>query len=239
MENTRTPNPYVLPASILISALIIGGAIVYLVQSGGGSGAKEFPDNAFSQCVDSRAHAALIQEDYNEAVALGVNSTPTTFINGEMITVLNPETGEIGSAGANGEVIFPALDAAIENPIPAPESGPLALTSRDVVLGDSNAPVTLIEYGDYQCQFCGVYFQQVEPVLRSQYIDTGKVKMVFRNFQFLSPESVAAAEAAECAKDQDAFWEYHDALYTALARKTPFDREIFLEIAQDLELDEK
>ena len=87
--------------------------------------------------------------------------------------------------------------------------------SRDVVLGDSNAPVSLIEYGDYQCPFCGRFFSQVEPSLRDQYIKTGKVKMVYRNFQFLGAESIAAGAAAECAKDQGKFWAFHDALYAA------------------------
>jgi protein-disulfide isomerase len=84
---------------------------------------------------------------------------------------------------------------------------------RDVILGDQNAPVTVVEYGDYQCPFCGIFFTQVEPTLKSQYIDTGKVKFIFRDFAFLGAESVAAGEAAECALDQGAFWAYHDALY--------------------------
>src|SRR5438445_241821 len=84
---------------------------------------------------------------------------------------------------------------------------------RDVVLGDANAPVTFIEYGDYQCPFCGQFFTQVESKLRDSYAKTGRVKMVFRSFQFLGPESTAAAGAAECAKDQSKFWSYHDALY--------------------------
>lgn len=86
---------------------------------------------------------------------------------------------------------------------------------RDVILGNVNAPVTVIEYGDYQCPFCGRFFEQVEPQLRDQYIKTGKVKMVYRNFQFLGQESIAAGAAAECAKDQSKFWPFHDALYAA------------------------
>ncbi len=104
------------------------------------------------------------------------------------------------------------------NPTVAPTANlaeTLKIGGRDVVLGDANAPVTLIEYGDYQCPFCGRFFSQVEPQLRDQYIKTGKVKMVYRNFQFLGPESIAAGVAAECAKDQNKFWPFHDALYTA------------------------
>jgi protein-disulfide isomerase len=105
----------------------------------------------------------------------------------------------------------------------APSTGPsatttaalLALTSRDAVLGSANAPVTVIEYGDYQCPFCAQYFATLQPQLIQQYINTGEVKMVFRNFPFLGTESTAAAEAAECAEDQNKLWAYHDALYNA------------------------
>jgi protein-disulfide isomerase len=89
------------------------------------------------------------------------------------------------------------------------------LGSRDAILGNQNAPVTIIEYGDYQCPFCTRYFSQVEPAIKSQYLDTGKAKMVFRDLAFLGPESIAAANAAQCAEDQGKFWGYHDALYAA------------------------
>lgn len=123
------------------------------------------------------------------------------------------------------------------------------ISSRDVILGEPKAPVSLIEYGDYQCPWCGKFFDEVEEPLRNEYIKTGKVKMVYRNFAFLGPESFAAAEAAECAKDQSQFWAFHDAIY-----KTEVDevknriqnenngnltRDFFLKIASDLKLDTK
>lgn len=116
--------------------------------------------------------------------------------------------------------------------------------SRDVILGDPKAPVTLIEFGDYQCPFCARFFVDTEPKLRDQYIKTGKVKMVFRNFQFLGPESYAAAEAAECAKDQKQFWAFHDALYDAEHKdgrehNGNLNRDLFMKIASILKLDTK
>ncbi|RJQ29515.1 protein-disulfide isomerase [Candidatus Parcubacteria bacterium] len=127
-------------------------------------------------------------------------------------------------------------------PPPNPnDAASLKVSERDVILGDPNAPVTLIEYGDYQCPFCGQFFSQVEEPLREEYIKTGKVKMVFRNFQFLGPESVAAAEAAECAKDQKQYWAYHDSLYREEIRDGEehngnLNRDLFLSIAADLKL---
>lgn len=91
----------------------------------------------------------------------------------------------------------------------------MTLGPRDAILGNSNAPVTLIEYGDYQCPFCGQFFSQTETQIVQNYVNPGKVRMVFRDFAFLGPESTAASEAAQCAEDQNKLWAYHDALYSA------------------------
>lgn len=87
------------------------------------------------------------------------------------------------------------------------------VSSDDFVLGDQNAPVTMIEYGDYQCPFCGKFFKETESVLREKYIKTGKVKFIYRDFAFLGSESTWAANAAHCAGEQGKFWQYHDYLY--------------------------
>ncbi len=89
------------------------------------------------------------------------------------------------------------------------------IDSDDVILGNPDAPVTIVEFGDYQCPFCGKFFTDVEPLIRDQYIKTGKVKMVFRDFPFLGDESERAAEASQCAAEQGKFWAYHDNLYRA------------------------
>jgi len=100
------------------------------------------------------------------------------------------------------------------NPSPAPEGRvSLDLTSEDVILGDPNAPVTVIEYGDFQCPFCGKFYSQTESLIKENYVATGQVRFVYRHFAFLGPESTEAAKASECAKDQGKFWEYHDALF--------------------------
>ena len=85
--------------------------------------------------------------------------------------------------------------------------------SSDFVLGDQNAAVTIIEYSDFQCPFCAKFFKETESVLREKYIKTGKVKFIYRNFAFLGPESIWAANAARCAGEQNKFWQYHDYLY--------------------------
>jgi protein-disulfide isomerase len=82
-----------------------------------------------------------------------------------------------------------------------------------MVLGDADAPVTIVEYGDYQCPFCERYFKQNESAFISQYVNTGKARFVWKDYAFLGQESLWAAEAARCANDQGKFWEYHNYLY--------------------------
>lgn len=88
------------------------------------------------------------------------------------------------------------------------------VTSGEFVLGDQNAPVTVVEYGDFQCPFCGKFFKETESVLRENYIKTGKVKFIYRDFAFLGQESLWSANAARCAGEQGKYWQYHDYLYS-------------------------
>jgi len=87
-----------------------------------------------------------------------------------------------------------------------------ASVDDDPFLGDKKAPVTVIEFSDYQCPFCRRYFETVEPQLKD-YIKAGKVKFVYRDYAFLGLESNWAAQAANCANDQNKYWEYHDYLF--------------------------
>ena len=83
------------------------------------------------------------------------------------------------------------------------------------MLGKKDAPVTLIEFSDYQCPFCRRFFQSTLPALKTEYIKTGKVRYVFRDFPLdqIHPYARKAAEAAHCAGDQDKYWEMHDLLF--------------------------
>lgn len=86
--------------------------------------------------------------------------------------------------------------------------------------GNDKAQVVLIEFSDFQCSFCRKFWQTTLPLIEKKYIDTGKVKFVYRHFAILGKHSVAAAQAAECAHEQGKFWAYHDKLFTSA--KTPF-----------------
>ena len=81
------------------------------------------------------------------------------------------------------------------------------------ILGDINAPLTLVEFGDYQCTFCKKFFHETEESILVNYIETGKVKMLFKDFIVVNEDSINAASAAHCANDQKMFWQYHSTLY--------------------------
>jgi protein-disulfide isomerase len=167
---------WLLPASILIAAVLISGSIIYLVRSGS---AVKAP-GGFG----------------------GGNAEPGTLTGGNVTK----------------------------------------LGERDVVMGDPSAPVMVIEYADFQCPFCGKFYMEAGASIRDKYVKSGKVKMVYRDFAFLGPESTAAAEAAECAKDQGKFWSYHDALYTAEIADGEegngnLNKTLFMKLAKDVGMD--
>ena len=88
-------------------------------------------------------------------------------------------------------------------------------------LGDPDAPVTLVEFSDYLCPFCGRHFAQTTPQLIDQYVRTGQVNLVFHDFPLveLHPTAPSGHAAALCVSEQGAalFWEYHDALFARQA----------------------
>lgn len=106
-------------------------------------------------------------------------------------------------------------------------------------LGDPNAPITIVEFGDYQCFYCNKFFHDTESQIYENYIKTGKVKMVFKDFTIIGPDSIVAAHAAHCAEEQGKFWEYHDILYNNWNGENNgwASAENQLKFAKELELD--
>ena len=81
------------------------------------------------------------------------------------------------------------------------------------VAGNADAAITILEWGDYQCTFCYKFHQNTLNVIKQDFIDTGQVKLVFKDFPLNGPDSILASEASYCAGDQGAYWQYHDELY--------------------------
>jgi protein-disulfide isomerase len=172
---------------------------------------------AFQECLDSGKYTAAVSAEFEEGLGFGVQGTPTFFINGQIFVGAQPlqnfqQAIAVVESGGN---IIPALEP---TPTPVPTPSPLTqdvpLEDAAGIKGDPNAPVTIVEYSDYQCPFCQRHFAQVLPQLQ-QYIDEGKVKYVFKDFPLtqIHPQAPKAAEAARCAGDQEAYWEMHDKLF--------------------------
>ena len=111
--------------------------------------------------------------------------------------------------------------------------------AADKILGAADAPVEVVEYLDYQCPYCKQFADGAEQQLREDYVANGQVRFVVRNLAFIGDESIWAAEAAECAEDQDRFWDYHDKLFAEQGRENSgaFSRENLKRFAAELDLD--
>ncbi len=81
-------------------------------------------------------------------------------------------------------------------------------------LGSESATITIVEFGDYQCEACYAWFHTTRDTLIDNYVETGKAKLLFVDLPFLGRDSPMAAQASYCAEDQGQYWEYHEMLYT-------------------------
>jgi protein-disulfide isomerase len=134
-------------------------------------------------------------------------------------------------SNANGRATAPTAGKTIVSSVPLD-----SLPSR----GNANAPVTVVEYADFQCPACGTFATTLEPGIVKDYIDSGKIKFVFHDFPLSQHKNaIAAAEAARAAGDQNAFWQMHDLLYTRQAEWQDLAQPDaqFLAYAQQLNLD--
>lgn len=109
----------------------------------------------------------------------------------------------------------------------------IKISASDHVLGDINAPIELVEYGDYQCSYCGQAYYIVKDLQKKL---GKKLKFIFRNYPLedLHPYAVHAALAAEAAHLQNRFWEMHDVLYENQRR---LDDSSIISYARDMGLD--
>ena len=97
--------------------------------------------------------------------------------------------------------------------------GSISTAMGSPILGDPLAPITIVEFGDYQCHQCYNWFHDTKPMITRDYIETGKANLVFVDFAFLGKDSPKAAQATYCADDQNMYWEYHNSLYNSQESK--------------------
>jgi protein-disulfide isomerase len=196
---------------------------------------------------DSPELAAAIAADAKYATQVGADGTPAFFINGRLLSgampfetfkpIIDDQIQKANAAlkkGVKPEKLYEALLA--ENVQSAGQAEQQVAAKIEVgsapVLGPKNAPVTIVEWSDFQCPFCG----RVEPTLqqlREEY--KGRIRIAWKN-QPLSfhPNAMPAAEAAMAAHEQGKFWEFHDALFKKQGQLSP---ALYDEVAKQLGLD--
>jgi len=107
-------------------------------------------------------------------------------------------------------------ESSAKKPLPKGEDNEMinVTIDDDTIKGSESAPVTIIEFSDYECPFCARFYSETLSQIEKEYIETGKVRFVYRDFP-LSGHRYAqkSAEAAECAGEQDKYWEYHNLLF--------------------------
>jgi len=151
----------------------------------------------------------------------------------------------LGVAGIAGTLFFKHDTPMVEpDPVSQPDSPPNRLWQPDGrTRGDLNAPVTLIEYSDFTCDYCVKFFRETWPRLSAKYVETGKVRLLYRDYP-RDPEGPAmtAAIAARCAGDQGRYWQMHDRLFAstihietieAHAKAIGMDQPAFLQCLRD------
>ncbi len=142
--------------------------------------------------------AALVILLVVAAFLIGILFTKVQYLqNGQTINVDAGATQDTGSAGSQ-PTTGQKVDVGVGH-FPA--------------LGDKNAKIKIIEFADLRCPFCEQFFKDSEPQIIKDYVDTGKAVFYFRHFAFLGEPSTLAANATECANEQNKFWEMHDYLY--------------------------
>ncbi len=173
----------------------------------------------FSECIESGKHDAVIQQNLEEGMALGVTGTPAFFIDGYPVTGAQPielfrYAFELAEKGELAAAYVPQEQPTQEAPPPPSEPVDIPIGSSYAV-GDPDAPVVIIEYTDFQCPFCVRHQQQTFPQIYDNFIESGDVYYVYKDFPLSSihPQAVKASEAARCAGDQKAYREMHDQLF--------------------------
>lgn len=121
--------------------------------------------------------------------------------------------GPVSDTGFKKEDIKPADTKVLQEQEPQQIQMSVFSDNSSPVLGSTDAPITIIEFGDYQCFYCNKFFHETEDQINENYIKTGKAKLIFKDFTIIGSDSVVAAHAAHCADEQGKFWEYHDTLY--------------------------
>jgi len=154
--------------------------------------------------------------------------------------VVRPSPSDAERPQPSGVTPIPAPTSIPDDPPvsePAPSDDPRAQGAPD-------APITVVEFSDFQCPFCASFAREVRPLIEERYVRTGKVRLVYRDFPLMSihPGALLAAHVANCAGEQGAFWQMHTRIFEGMTKREwssgdANDFRTFLRYAEELELD--
>ncbi|MDE1862692.1 MAG: DsbA family protein [Thaumarchaeota archaeon] len=135
------------------------------------------------------------------------------FLGGYLAGGFNAAKSNAASQPAQVPTNFPTANYSAT---PSPQARIAVSVGDSPAMGSPTAPVTMVEFSDFECPFCGAFFSQTFPQVEKNYIDPGKVRFVFKNMPLtgIHPNALEAALAAECANEQGKFWQYHNWLFT-------------------------
>ena len=204
-------------STIALIALLIyiftGGRSACLAQTNGGSasGTGKVAKN-FEACLASTKYDAQITANQSEGAQLGVQGTPATFVNGYLVSGALPYEAFkqlIDELLAGKE----PTDSFLQNPdtkkivkVDMPQ-----ITDQDHQIGAKNGKITMVEFSDFQCPYCGKNKTTMDQILKDYPND---VTLVFKHFPLsFHPFAKPAAVASECANEQGKFWEMYDKLF--------------------------
>ncbi len=195
----------------------------------------------FNACIDNEDSLEAIKQDYYEGRDLEFRELPGFVVDGYLI-----------NQGASSNELSVIIDALLQQketgslpdtvitvtPSPTPDTD---FEDESVTtLGSPDAPVTIVEFSDFQCPYCERFYTQTFAQLKENYIDTGKVRFVFKDFPLsFHDKATPAALAAECAGEQDKYWDMHDKLFGEQQRwvESGNPNDAFKEFAKELGLD--
>jgi protein-disulfide isomerase len=176
--------------------------------------------------MDEQGHKSNIRASYNQFLLPGAILLAALIVSGTIIFVRNQgqntqKTAQIGSLPQEKNKVVD-----------------VKINSEDHILGNEKAQVTIIEYGDFQCPFCRRFWEETLPQIKKDFIDTGKVRLVYRHFPLaFHAGAKPAAYAVECANDQGKFWQMHDKIFEEQKRISQFSVNDLKKWASSIGLD--
>jgi len=214
------PNKLILSGAILLAALIVAGSLLYAnLRQNGAVDTKpkdtvatlkqwakdlKLDKTKFNTCLDEKRYQSKIDKDTADGGRLGIGGTPSFFINNQSVVGALPYAD-----------FKKVIDTELAKKKPDATNIARDNSADGAFIGNPGATVVMLEFSDYQCPFCRAFWRDAFAQIKRDYIDTGKLKFVHRDFPLaFHPAAIPAAEAVECAREQGKFWEMQDKIFS-------------------------